>query len=93
VKQIQEAMPKVPVQKICRLFGVPRSSFYFRSTKVDPLPVQKQVAEVAGRFPNFGVEGLTGQLRFEKIKFDLRKSRMLRANLSGRDECAVPLER
>jgi putative transposase len=61
-------MPKVPIQKICRLFGVARSSFYFRSTKTDPMPVQKQVAEVAGRFPNFGVEGLTGQLRFEQIK-------------------------
>jgi putative transposase len=68
VKQIQEAMAKVPVQKICRLFRVPRSSFYFRSTKADPIPIQKQVAEVAGRFPNFGVEGLTGQLRFEQIR-------------------------
>jgi transposase InsO family protein len=58
-------MPEVKVVHLCRLFGVPRSSFYFRSTKRDEEPVYQAVEEAASAWPRFGYEGLRDQLRFE----------------------------
>jgi putative transposase len=63
---VQEAMPQVKVAKLCRLFEVPRSSFYYQSSRRDESEVKKAVEEVAAAWPRFGYEGLTGQLRFEE---------------------------
>jgi putative transposase len=63
---VQEAMPEVKVAKLCRLFEVPRSSFYYRSSRRDESEVKKAVEDIAAAWPRFGYEGLTGQLRFEE---------------------------
>ncbi len=63
---VQEAMQEVKVAKLCRLFEVPRSSFYYRSSRRDESEVKKAVEEVAAVWPRFGYQGLTGQLRFEE---------------------------
>jgi len=68
---VQEAMPKVKVTTLCRVFEVPRSSFYYRSSRRDESGVKKAVEEVAAAWPRFGYQGLTGQLRFEE-KTDAR---------------------
>jgi transposase InsO family protein len=68
---VQEAMPQVKTAPLCRLFEVPRSSFYYRSSHRDETEVKKAVEEVAAAWPRFGYEGLTGQLRFEE-KYDPR---------------------
>ena len=68
---VQEAMPKVKVATLCRVFEVPRSSFYYRSSRRDDSAVKKAVEEVAAAWPRFGYQGLTGQLRFEE-KTDAR---------------------
>jgi putative transposase len=65
VKHVQEALPEASTVAICRALGVPRSSFYFRSTKRDDSAAKKAVEETAAAFPRFGYEGLTGQMRFE----------------------------
>lgn len=58
-------MPEVKVSHLCRLFDVPRSSFYFRSTRRDEEAVYRTVEEAAATWPRFGYEGLRDQLRFE----------------------------
>jgi transposase InsO family protein len=65
MRQVQETMPEVKTAHLCRLFGVPRSSFYFRSTKRDEEAVYQTVEEAAATWPRFGYEGLRDQLRFE----------------------------
>lgn len=71
MKNVQEAMPEVKVTQLCRLFQVPRSSFYYRSCAKANVheAVTKTVEEVAGQWPKFGYQGLTGQLRMEE-KYD-----------------------
>jgi transposase InsO family protein len=66
--QVQEAMPNVKTTQLCRLFQVPRSSFYYRSTRQVEVheAVTKTVEEMAGQWPKFGYLGLTGQMRHEK---------------------------
>ncbi len=73
MRTVQEIMPEVKTAHLCRLFGVPRSSFYFRSTKrdettvyqtVDETTVYQTVEEAAATWPRFGYEGLRNQLRF-----------------------------
>lgn len=71
ILHVQEAMPKVKVATLCRVFEVPRSSFYYRSSRRDESAVRKTVEEVAAAWPRFGYQGLTGQLRFEE-KTDAR---------------------
>lgn len=66
ILHVQEAMPKVKVTTHCRVFEVPRSSFYYRSSRYDESAVKKAVEEVAAAWPRFGYQGLTGQLRFEE---------------------------
>jgi len=65
ILHVQEAIPEVKVAQLCRLFEVPRSSFYYRSSLRDASAVKKAVEEVAAAWPRFGYQGLTGQLRFE----------------------------
>lgn len=66
ILHVQEAMPKVKIAQLCRVFEVPRSSFYYRSSRRDESAVRKTVEEVAAAWPRFGYQGLTGQLRFEE---------------------------
>jgi hypothetical protein len=56
---VQEAMSEVKVAKLCRLFEVPRSSFYYKSYRRDESQVKKTVEEVAAAWPRFGYQGLT----------------------------------
>jgi putative transposase len=66
--QVQEAMPTIKTAQLCRLFQVPRSSFYYRSTRQVEVheAVTKTVEEMAGQWPKFGYLGLTGQMRFDQ---------------------------
>jgi hypothetical protein len=58
---VQEAVPNVKTAQLCRLFQVPRSSFYYRSTRQVEVyeAVTKTVEEMAGQWPKFGYLGLT----------------------------------
>lgn len=65
MRTVQETIPEVKTAHLCRLFGVPRSSFYFQSTKRDETAVYEAVEQAAATWPRFGYEGLRDQLRFE----------------------------
>jgi putative transposase len=60
-------MPQVKITQLCRVFSVPRSSFYHRSTRQDEAKLRSAVEEMAAAWPRFGYEGICGQLRFEGI--------------------------
>ena len=68
MNNVQEAMPNVKTAQLCRLFQVPRSSFYYRSTRQVEVheAVTKVVEEMAGQWPKFGYLGLTGQMKYEE---------------------------
>jgi putative transposase len=65
--KVQETIPETKVTRLCRLFDIPRNSFYFRSTRRDEEAVYATVEEVAATWPRFGYEGLRDQLRYEGI--------------------------
>ena len=73
MRHVQEAMPRVKTAQLCRVFEVPRSSFYRRSIRQEEVQLRKAVEEMAAAWPRFGYEGITGQLRFEKIRDDKGK--------------------
>ena len=83
--QVQEAIPNVKTAQLCRLFQVPRSSFYYRSTCQVEVhqAVTKTVEEMASQCPKFGYLGLTGQMEYDK-------SSILKASPSGRNRSNVP---
>lgn len=47
VSHVQEAMPGTSTIAVCRALEVPRSSFYFRSTRRDDSVTKKAVEETA----------------------------------------------
>lgn len=63
--KVHEAIPQTKTTHLCRLFGIPCSSFYFQSTKRDETAVYATVEEAATTWPRFGYEGLRNQLRYE----------------------------
>lgn len=68
MQHVQEAMPSVKVAQLCRIFQVPRSSFYYCCTRQDETQVRKAVEQAAAKWPTFGYESLTGQMRFDEVK-------------------------
>ena len=68
MNNVQEAMPSIKTAQLCRLFQVPRSSFYYRSTRQVKVheAVTRTVEEMAGQWPKFGYLGLTGQMKYDK---------------------------
>jgi putative transposase len=54
-----------PVQLLCRVVGLPRSSYYYSATPCNEAPLQTQIRTVTGQCPTYGVRRVTVQLRRE----------------------------
>ena len=52
-----------PVTLGCRLMELPRSSYYYRSQKVQEGQLEQDLAEVTGQYPTYGTRRVTHQLR------------------------------
>jgi putative transposase len=52
-----------PIQPLCQLFDLPRSSYYYQALASDELGVRVALAQVVAEFPSYGSRRITEQLR------------------------------
>jgi len=57
---------------LCHVLEVPRSSFYYRTSKQDEAPLRKAILETAGQWPRYGSQRIARQLRREGVCFGER---------------------
>jgi putative transposase len=62
---VSHLSPSFPVELLCRLVGLPRSSYYYCATGLDDTTLQAHIRQITGQFPTYGVRRVTAQLRRE----------------------------
>lgn len=58
-----------PVQLLCDLLALPRSSWYFKAIERNQAPLQRAVEQVIEQFPTYGSRRVTHQLRRDHAEF------------------------
>lgn len=58
-----------PVNLLCNLLALPRSSWYFKAIERKEAPLQKAVEQVIEQFPTYGSRRVTHQLRRDHAEF------------------------
>jgi putative transposase len=71
---------KIPVQRLCSVLGLPRSTQYYRAGSAAEEPLSDQIRSVTGTYPTYGVRRVTVQLRRDyKIKINHKRvARLMR---------------
>jgi len=62
---MQQLAESYPAQVICRVWEVPRSTFYYRSQAAEEPELRAAFQRLAGEWPRYGSRRLTAQLRRE----------------------------
>ena len=66
-----------PIQRLCEVLGVPRSSAYYEPRPDEDRPLLDALIEVAGRWPTYGYRRLTKQLQREGHAVNFKRVRRL----------------
>lgn len=61
-----------PVQVVCRVWEVPRSTSYYRSQAADESELRAAVQRLAGQWPRYGSRRLTAQVNREGFRVGRR---------------------
>lgn len=66
--------PQIPVQRLCKVLGLRRSTQYYRSRTAAEESLHAQIRTVTGTFPTYGVRRVTAQLRRDyKLKINHKR--------------------
>src|SRR5512135_1920551 len=66
-----------PIDKLCEVLGVPRSSAYYAPRPDEDRPLLDALIEVAGQWPTYGYRRLTKQLQREDHAVNTKRVRRL----------------
>lgn len=55
--------PRYPIQAVCEVLELPRSSFYYAGPEPDEAPLKAAIEEVLEEFPTYGYRRVTKQLQ------------------------------
>ena len=66
-----------PINKLCEVLGVPRSSAYYEPRPDEDRPLLDALIEVAGQWPTYGYRRLTKQLQREDHAVNTKRVRRL----------------
>jgi len=66
-----------PINKLCEVLGVPRSSAYYEPRPGEDRPLLDALIEVAGQWPTYGYRRLTKQLQREGHAVNAKRVRRL----------------
>ena len=66
-----------PINKLCEVLGVPRSSAYYEPRPGEDRPLRDALTEVAGQWPTYGYRRLTKQLQREGHAVNTKRVRRL----------------
>jgi transposase InsO family protein len=58
-----ELSGEYPVQKLCEVVMLPKSSYYYSSNQADEADLKAQLQELAGRWPTYGARRLSEEMR------------------------------
>jgi len=65
---------KLPVQRLCRVLALRRSTKYYRPRAAADETLRDQIRSVTGKFPTYGVRRVTAQVRRDyKIKINHKR--------------------
>jgi putative transposase len=70
-----------PINKLCKVLGVPRSSAYYESRPREDRPLLDALVEVAGEWPTYGYRRLTKQLQRQGHSVNAKRVRRLMREL------------
>ncbi len=62
---MQQLAESHPVQVICRVWEMPRSTYYYRSQALEEHELRTALQRLAGEWPRYGSQHLTTQLQRE----------------------------
>ena len=62
-----------PVRLLCEILHCAPSSYYYRSTKEDDLPLREEIERIALEFPRYGYRRVTAELRRRGYKVNHKK--------------------
>jgi putative transposase len=77
VKALQE-IPGFSVELACELLGLPRSTFYYQSRRLEDGQLEADVEKVVGQYPTYGTRRVTHQLRREPYTYHFNRKRIQR---------------
>ena len=78
MRQLAESYP---VQVICRVWEIPRSTYYYRSQASDEHELRAALQELAGRWPRYGSRRLAAQLQREGFQVNRKHVQRLMREL------------
>lgn len=78
-----------PINLLCDLLAISRSSFYYQPTEVDESVLREAVNQLAAQFPTYGSRRLAAQLRRPPYKLTVNRKRVQRVMREERITCRV----
>ena len=78
-----------PINLLCDLLAISRSSFYYQPTDADESVLREAVNQLAAQFPTYGSRRLAAQLRRPPYKLTVNRKRVQRVMREERITCRV----
>src|SRR5262245_10920997 len=78
-----------PINLLCDLLAISRSSFYYQPTEADESVLREAVNQLAAQFPTYGSRRLAAQLRRPPYKLTVNRKRVQRVMRQERITCRV----
>jgi putative transposase len=78
---MQQLAESYPVQVICRVWEIPRSTYYYRSQASDEHELRAALQRLAGQWPRYGSRRLTAQLQREDFQVNRKHVQRLMREL------------
>lgn len=66
-----------PIDLLCEVLGVPRSSFYYKGRTTEERPIREALVEAAGQWPTYGYRRLTVMLKRQGYDVNTKRVRRL----------------
>ena len=67
-----------PIGQLCEFVELPRSTYYYRSKKLDEAALVKDLKNVAGKYPTYGTRRICGELQRPPYKYIINRKRVQR---------------
>ena len=74
--------PTYPIQWLCGLFGLPRSTYYYHAQAHDDTVLREHILAICGTWPTYGVRRVTAQLGREYQTVNRKRVRRVMRQMS-----------
>ncbi len=67
-----------PIEQVCELVGLSRSTYYYHSHKAEPSQLEQDMEQVVGQFPLYGSRRVAHQMRRAPYGYPINRKRAQR---------------